>query len=119
MAHFGGFLGRNSPKYSPILLKLAPQLFLMESKTLLQEFFKNSNFSRNRTFPKFARFFGFCPTLRPFFSMKEAEIEKNKYFQWTKLRHRAIRISKNQGSIWSQFFRKNTITFCPILAVFW
>ena len=81
MAHFGGFLGPNSPKCGPIRLKFGPRLFLMEIKTLLQEFFKNSNFSRNRTFPKFARFFGFCPTLRPFFSMKEAEIEKSKYFQ--------------------------------------
>ena len=81
MAHSGVFLGRNSPKCGPIRLKFAPQLFLMEMKTLLEEFFKNSNFSRNRTFPKFARFFRFCPTLRPFFSMKEAEIEKTKYFQ--------------------------------------
>ena len=80
MAHFGGFFGPNSPKCGPIRLKFGPRLFLMEIKTLLQEFFKNSNFSRNRTFPKFARFFGFCPTLRPFFSMKEAEIEKSKYF---------------------------------------
>ena len=79
MAHFGGILGRNSPKCRRILLKFAPQLFLMEIKTLLQEFFKNSNFSWNRTFPKFARFFRFILTLRPFFSMKEAEIEKSKY----------------------------------------
>ena len=81
MAHFGGFLGRNSPKCGSILLKFAPQLFLMEIKTLLQEFLKNANFSRNRTFPKFARFFRFCPTLRPFFSMKEAEIKPSKCFR--------------------------------------
>ena len=36
-----------------------------------------------------------------------------------KIRHRAIQILQNQGSILSQFFRKSTITFCPILAVFW
>ena len=117
MTDFWAFLGPNSPKCGPTLLKFEPQLFLMESNTLIQEFFKNSNFYRNRTFPKFALFFRFCPTLRPFFSMKEAEIEK--MFLRAKLRHRAIQISQNQGFIWSQFFRKNMITFCPILAVFW
>ena len=80
MTDFWAFLGPNSPKCGPTLLKFEPQLFLMESNTLIQELFKNSNFYRNRTFPKFALFFRFCPTLRPFFSMKEAEIEKSKCF---------------------------------------
>ena len=44
---------------------------------------------------------------------------KNKISSRTKLCHRAIQKSQNQGPILSQFFRKNTITFCPILAVFW
>ena len=117
MAHFWAFLSPNSPKCRLILLKFAPQLFLKESKTLIYEFFKNSNIYRNRTFSKLALFFSFCATLRPFFSMKETEIEKSKYFR--RLRHRAIQKSQNQGPILSQFFRKNTITFCPILAVFW
>ena len=56
------------------------QLLLKKSKTLLLEFFWNSIFYRKRTFPKFALFFSFCPTLRPFFSMKEAGIEKSKNF---------------------------------------
>ena len=43
----------------------------------------------------------------------------NLIFFRTKLRHRAIQKLQNQGPILSQFFRKNTITFCPILAVFW
>ena len=37
----------------------------------------------------------------------------------TKLRHRATQKSQNQGPVLSQFFRKNTITFCPNLTVFW
>ena len=61
----------------------------MGSKTLFQEFFENSNFYRNRT----ALFFSFCSTLTPFFCMKEAEIEKTKYF----LRQNyTIELSKNR-----------------------
>ena len=79
MAHFWAFLGPNSLKCDPILLKFTPQLVFMGSKKLFEESFENSNFYRNRTYPKFAVFFSFCPTLRPFFSMKEANIEKTKY----------------------------------------
>ena len=46
-----------------------------------KNFFENSNFYRKRTFPKFALFFSFCPTLRPFLSVKEAKIQKTKYFK--------------------------------------
>ena len=50
--------------------------------------------------------------------MKEAEIEKTKYFHGQNYAI-GLSISQNQDPILSQFFRKNTITFCPILAVFW
>ena len=40
MAHFWGFLGPNSPKYRPILLKFAPELVFKDSKTLFENFFK-------------------------------------------------------------------------------
>ena len=51
-----GFLwGPNSPKYGPILLKFLPEVVLKEKKTVLEESLKNSNFSRNRRYPKFAR----------------------------------------------------------------
>ena len=101
MAHFWEFWGPNSPKYGPILLKFTPELVLKESKTLLEIFFKNSNFYRNRTFPKFAPFFSFCPTLTPFFSMKEAEIEHSKYSAGESY---AIRLSE---------YRKIKVASCP------
>ena len=101
MAHFWKFLGPNSPKYGPILLKFTPELVLKESKTLFENFFKNSNFYRNRTFPKFAPFFSFCPTLTPFFSMKEAEIEHSKYPAGESY---AIRLSE---------YRKIKVASCP------
>ena len=86
---FLAFLGPNSPKYGAILLKFGPELGSIGSKTLFQEFFENSNFYQNRT----ALFFSFCPTLTPFFCMKEAEIEKTKYF----LRQNyTIELSKNR-----------------------
>ena len=56
MDRFWAFLGPNSPKYGLILLKFAPQLVLMGSKTVFEEFFENWNFYRNRTYPKFALF---------------------------------------------------------------
>ena len=93
MTHFLAFLGPKSPKCGPVLLKFAPQLLPKESKTLFEEFFENSNFYRKRTFRKFALFFSFCPTLRLFFSMKEAEIEKTKYSSG---QNYAIGLSKNR-----------------------
>ena len=122
MAHFLAFLGPNSPKYGLIFLKFAPQLVLMGSKTLFEFFFENENFYRNRTYPKFAGFFQFLSNFEPVFLHEGARNQKKKKcFQAvfrTKLRHRAIQKSQNQGPILSQFFRKNTITFCPVLAVF-
>ena len=53
----------------------------------------------------------------PRFSLKIAKIEKNKYLR-KNFTHRAIQISPNQGSISSCLSTKNTITFCPILAIF-
>ena len=102
MTHFLAFLGPKSPKCGPVLLKFAPQLLPKESKTLFEEFFENSNFYRKRTFRKFALFFSFCPTLRLFFSMKEAEIEKTKYSSG---QNYAIGLSKN---------RKVKALSCPI-----
>ena len=51
----GFFWSPNSPKYGPILLKFLPEVVLKEKKTVLEESLKNSNFSRNRRYPKFAR----------------------------------------------------------------
>ena len=75
-----GFLGPNCPKYYLILLKFAPEVAFKERKTVLQKFLENSNFYGNCKLPKFALFFSFCPTLTPFYSMKEAEIEKTKWW---------------------------------------
>ena len=56
MAHFGGFLGPNSPKYGPILLKFLPEVELKDTKTAFEESLKNRNFYKNREYPKFGRF---------------------------------------------------------------
>ena len=96
MAHFWAFLGPNSPKYGQILLKFAPQLVFMGSKTV---FFENSNFYRNRTYPKFALFsvfvqlWGcFSPWRRPK-SKKLNVLEKTKCFGGPNY---AIGLSKNR-----------------------
>ena len=103
MAFLGVFLDPNCPKYCLILLKFAPEVVFKARKTVFQKFLKNSNFYENLT---------------PFYSMKEAKIEKTKQFLETKFSHWAIQYCKNQGPILSQFFRKNMITFCSILAIF-
>ena len=56
MAHFEGFLGPNSPKYGPILLKFLPEVVLSDTKAVLEESLKNLNFYQNREYPKFGRF---------------------------------------------------------------
>ena len=80
-AIFGGFWALTPPKYYAILLKLAPQVVLKERNRVFQNILANSNFQRNWTLSKFNFFFSFCPTLGPIYPMKEAEIEKTKYFQ--------------------------------------
>ena len=55
-AILGGFLGPNSPKYGPILLKFLPEVVLKETKSVFEESLKNLNFDRNGRYPKFARF---------------------------------------------------------------
>ena len=93
LGHFGRFLGPNSPKYCPILMKLAPEVVFKERNRVFQKILTNSNFQRNCTLSKFNFFFSVFAQL------------------WG-----SIRISQNRVPIWSQFFRKNTITFCSILA---
>ena len=65
LVHFGGFWGPNSPKYGPILLKLAPEVAFKETQTLCQEFWKNSNFCRNGRHPKFLRLVPLWPPFSP------------------------------------------------------
>ena len=72
----------------------------------------------NEAFPKFALFKVFVQ-LWPRFSPRRRPKSKKLNVTRTKLYHSAFQNSKNQGPILSQIFRKNTITFCPILAVFW
>ena len=71
-----GFLGPNYPKYCPIFLKFVPEVVFKEKKTVFRKILESSHFYGNCTLPKFALFFSFCPTLTPFYTMKEAEIEK-------------------------------------------
>ena len=111
--HFWAFLDPNSSKYGPALLKFVPQLLLKESKRLFQKIFiKIESFQSLHFLLVFVQLWGhFSPWRRP--KSKKLKI------LWTKLHHRAIQKSQNQGPILSQFFRKNTITFCPLLAIVW
>ena len=77
LGHFGVFWGPNSPKYSLILVKVAPEAVFGENKRVLE----NSTFQGNCTSPKFNLFLRFCPTLGPIYPMKEAKIEKSKNFK--------------------------------------
>ena len=72
MAHFEGFLGPNSPKYRPILLKFAPEVVFSKRKTV-SKIFGKFKFLRKLHVAKVSTFFQF---LRNFDPMKEAEIEK-------------------------------------------
>ena len=44
LGHFGGFLGPNSPKYGPIMLKLAPEIVPKERNGVFEKVLVNSNF---------------------------------------------------------------------------
>ena len=44
MAHFGGFLGPNSPKYGSISLKFLPEVVPKDTKTVFEESLKNRHF---------------------------------------------------------------------------
>ena len=59
MDHFRGFLGPNSHKYDPILLKFSPEVAFKVTKTVFEKLLENPKFYRNWTFPKFALFFFF------------------------------------------------------------
>ena len=52
LGHFGVFLGRNSPKYDSILVKLATELVFKKRNTVLQEVLANSNLGKLHVFKK-------------------------------------------------------------------
>ena len=56
MDHFRGFLGPNSHKHDPILLKFSPEVPFKVTKTIFEKLLENPNFYRNWTLPKFALF---------------------------------------------------------------
>ena len=68
MPLFGEVVGPNSPKYCQILLKFSPQVVFEETKTVVQEFLKNSNFYRNGRYSEFTLF---GPTLASFSPLKK------------------------------------------------
>ena len=77
----GFFLGPNSPKYGLILLKFLPEVVLKETKTVLEERLKNSNFSRNGRYPKFAHLVQLWAQFTPWRWLKSGKIKK----LWTKI----------------------------------
>ena len=84
----------------------------------VSKFFGKFKFLRELHVTKVCTFFQFLPNLDPILLYEGGQNRKNQTSLWRKFSHRAIQILKNQGPISSQFFRKNTITFCSILAIF-
>ena len=99
-------------------MRLAPEVLFKERNRGLKYFLENSIFYKNYTLAKFNFFSVFAQLWDPFTPWSRSKSKKLNIFR-TKFSHWVIRILQNQGPIWSQFFRKNTITFCSILAVFW
>ena len=115
MTHFGGFLGLNSPKYYQILLKFSPEVAFKETQTVFEKFWKNSNFYRNERYPKFTRLVQLSLPFSPWRWPKSKKLNICR----RKFSHRALQILQNQSPISSQLFRKNTISFCSILVIFY
>ena len=115
MAHFWAFLGPNSPKYGPILLKFAPQLVFMGSKTV---FFENSNFYRNRTYPKFALFSVFVQLWGCFSPWRRPKSKKLNVLQDQTTPSGYPKITKSRPYL-VPIFQEKYDYFCPILVVFW
>ena len=67
---------------------------------------------------KVCTFFRFLPNFDLILLYEEGQNRKNQIMHPTKFSHWAIQILLNQDPISSQFFRKSTITFCSILAIF-
>ena len=78
MAHFGGFLGPNSPKYGQILLKFLPEWVLKDTKTVFGKPLKNVNFYQNREYPKFGGFVQLWGQFTPWRWPKSLKIKKFK-----------------------------------------
>ena len=104
---FGGFLGPNSPKCCQILPKVLPELVFKETQTVFQEFWKGSNFYRNRRCPKFACLVQLWPPFSP-----EDGQNRGKWKNFgKKFSHRPIQICKQQDCISSPLQMKTRITF--------
>ena len=73
LGHFWGFLSPNSPKYAPILLKLASIGSIRRETNSVSRILEKFKFSQKQQTPKD---FTFGPTLTLFFLLKMAEIEK-------------------------------------------
>ena len=101
-------------EYGSILLKLAPEVFFEETQTVFQEFWKNSNFCRNGTYPKFLHLVPLWPC---FSTWRWRKLKKIKN-EWIKFSHQAIQKSQNQGRISCALPMINRITFCTFGAFF-
>ena len=77
-----------SPKCGPILLKFSTKVKNYQTKSVLEQYLKNSKFYRNRTNPKFALL---VMGLMPCFPLQVAKIEKTKSLP---KKTKAIRLTK-------------------------
>ena len=112
-SQFWKFLGNNSGNIGPIKLKLWPQLLLI-CIYLPYYAFKKVKFLRPQDVLKDC-FFG--PTFAPIYPMKKSKIEKVSTFQENIYPSGYPNIQKSEP-LWSQFWIKNTITFCRIYFFF-
>ena len=88
MALLGDFLGPNSPKYYPILIKFSPEVLFKEKKKCVLRIFQKFNLLRKRGIPSVCTL---GPTLTPRSSLKMTEIGKSK---WLPRKTLAIGLSK-------------------------
>ena len=108
-SQFWKFLGNNSGNIGPIKLKLWPQLLLI-CIYLPYYAFKKVKFLRPQDVLKDC-FLG--STFAPIYPMKKSKIEKVSTFQENIYPSGYPNIQKSEP-LWSQFWIKNTITFCRI-----
>ena len=115
MALFGEVLGPNSHKYHQILITFSPQVVFKETKTVLQESLKNSNFYRNGRYPEFALLVQLWPLFSPWRRWLNF---KNKIILEEKIHPLGYPKIVKSRRISSPLQMKNRITFCTFWAFF-
>ena len=97
--------------------KLHQRWYSRRGKQCFRSFWKIQIFTETTRYQSL-HFFSIFPKFDPILIYEGCQNKKKQIMHSTKFSHRAIDILLNQGPISSQVFRKNTITFRSILAIF-